>query len=117
MLYTIEDSKLKRSGLDYWKYIQLYIYDSIEDFYMKNIGEKMLYFSSHGEKDFWSIDYQDGLFLIFGKESNGLPKNILENNHDLIYKIPIINKHVRSLNLSNAVGIVVYEGLRSIIKL
>ena len=56
--FELDDSRVKRAGLDYWKHISLTIYDSIEDFYTKNSGKKMVYFSSHGAQDYWSVDYE-----------------------------------------------------------
>ena len=112
--FELDDSRLKRAGLDYWKHISLTIYNSIEDFYAQNITKKMVYFSSHGTQDYWSVDYEDDMFLIFGKESKGLPKHIIDENHNKIYKIPLFSEHVRSINLANAVSVVVYEGIRNI---
>lgn len=100
--------------MDYWKHISLDIYESIEEFYEKNSGGKCAYFSSHGNKEYCSIDFQDEMFFIFGKESVGLPQDIVAENPELVYTIPIYSPHIRSLNLANAVGIVVYEGLRSL---
>lgn len=112
--FEITDSRLKRAGLDYWQHISLVIYESIEDFYEKNKGGNFAYFSSHGTKDYCAIDFKDEMFFIFGKESVGLPKDIITENLDSVYNIPIYSPHIRSLNLANAVGIVVYEGLRSL---
>ena len=112
--FEINDSRLRRAGLDYWRHISLFVYDSIDDFYIKNKGKKMVYFSSHGEKDFWAVDYSDDIFLIFGKESKGLPQHITDENSEKTYKIPLFSKHVRSINLANAVSIVIYEGIRKI---
>ena len=112
--FELNDSRLKRAGLDYWKHISLKVYDSVEEFYSQNKDKKMVYFSTKGTKTFWSIDFEDDLFLIFGKESSGLPESItIENNHDL-YKIPLFSEHVRSINLANAVSVVVYEGIRKL---
>lgn len=112
--FEINDTRLKRAGLDYWKYISLITYESIDQFYEKNEGANFVYFSSHGVKDYCTIDYQDEMFFIFGKESVGLPKDIVTENTELVFTIPIHSPHIRSLNLANAVGIVVYEGLRSL---
>ncbi len=112
--FELDDKRLKRAGLDYWKHISLFIYESIDDFYSKNIGENFVYFSSHGTQDYCTIDFKDEMFLIFGKESMGLPENIVAENSKLVYNIPIKSPHIRSLNLANAVGIVVYEGIRSL---
>ena len=112
--FEIDDKRLKRAGLDYWPHISLYIYDSIEDFYKKHNNKNLVYLSSHGTKDHWSIDYVDDMFFVFGKESVGLPDSITKNNIDKLYKIPLYSPHVRSLNLANAVSITVYEGLKHI---
>ncbi len=74
----------------------------------------MAFFSSHGKKEHWSIPFEDNMFLIFGKESVGLSKDITHKHNEELYKIPLYSPHIRSLNLANAVGIVIYEGLRQI---
>ncbi len=112
--FEIDDARLKRAGLDYWKHLSVNIYESMEEFFSINKGKNMVYLSSHGEKNYSSIDYKDDMFLIFGKESVGLPKTLIADNSEKLYKIPIYSNHVRSLNLANAVGIVVYDGLRNI---
>jgi|TARA_B110000483_G_scaffold239431_1_gene317910 tRNA (cytidine/uridine-2'-O-)-methyltransferase len=110
--FELSDSRLKRAGLDYWQHISLKTYESIEEFLSINRGQKMVYLTSHAERDHYSIDYSDNMFFIFGKESVGLPKDIISVNKDQSFKIPIYSDHIRSLNLANAVSIVVYEGLR-----
>lgn len=112
--FEITDTRLKRAGLDYWQHISLFIYENIDDFYSKNKKGNFVYFSSHGTQDYCAIDYKDEMFLIFGKESVGLPENIMAKNADLLYNIPIYSPHIRSLNLANAVSIVVYEGIRNV---
>ncbi|MCL4167457.1 UNVERIFIED_CONTAM: hypothetical protein GTU68_065576 [Idotea baltica] len=72
----------------------------------------MAFFSSHGSKSHWDLKYEEDLFLVFGKESVGLSKEITESNKDELYKIPLFSEHIRSLNIANAVAVVVYEGLR-----
>ena len=114
--FELDDSRLKRAGLDYWKHINVKIYQGMDEFFSINNDKNMVYLSSSGEKNYCSIDYKDDMFLIFGKESVGLPKNIIVENSDKLYKIPIYSNHVRSLNLANAVSIVVYDGLRNINK-
>ncbi|MCF7560495.1 tRNA (cytidine(34)-2'-O)-methyltransferase [Sabulilitoribacter multivorans] len=111
--FEIVDSKLKRAGLDYWQHLQVTYYNNIEDFFKKNKDEKLVFLSSHGTKTHWDIPFEDNMFLIFGKESVGLPKSITENNTS-VYKIPLYSEYVRSLNLANAVSIVVYEGLNKL---
>ncbi len=113
--FEITDKRLKRAGLDYWKHINLFIYENLADFYAKNKDKQFVYFSSHATKTHWSIDYKDELFLVFGKESKGLSDKILEVNKDKVYKIPLYSNKIRSLNLANSVSIVVYEGLKAIL--
>jgi len=112
--FEISDSRLKRAGLDYWKHISLSIYESIDHFLETHQDKPMAFLSSHGTKDYLSIDYEDGMFLIFGKESVGLPDRIITENANQLFKIPLHSEHIRSLNLANAVSIVVYEGLRNL---
>ncbi|MFT5157819.1 MAG: tRNA (cytidine/uridine-2'-O-)-methyltransferase [Bacteroidia bacterium] len=112
--FELSDQRLKRAGLDYWPHVSIFIYDSLDDFYLKNQNQNFAYLSSHGKQDYCSIDYRDELFLVFGSESVGLPKSILEENSSKVFTIPMYSSHVRSLNLANAVSIVVYEGLRNL---
>ena len=112
--FEIDDSRLKRAGLDYWQHLDIVYYDDIDDFFTKNKTANMVYLSSHGKQQHWDIPFKDDLFLVFGKESVGLPKHITQNNKDSLFKIPLYSKHIRSLNLANAVSVVVYEGLRQL---
>lgn len=112
--FEIIDKRLKRAGLDYWQHVNLYIYENIDEFFKKNKNAKMVFLSSYGNKNHWSINFEDNLFLVFGKESVGLPKPIIENYNDKLYKIPLFSEQIRSLNLANAVSIVVYEGLKQL---
>ncbi|MFB9055014.1 tRNA (cytidine(34)-2'-O)-methyltransferase [Formosa undariae] len=112
--FEIDDKRLKRAGLDYWQHLNVTYYDSITDFFKINENKKMAFLSSHGEKNHWDINFEDDMFLIFGKESVGLPKELIENHKEDLFKIPLFSEHVRSLNLANAVGIVVYEGLKKL---
>ncbi len=112
--FELNDKRLKRAGLDYWKHISVNIYENIEEFFLKNKDANMVYFSSSATKNYTTINFQDNMFFVFGKESVGLSKEITFKNLDNLYKIPIYSKHVRSLNLANAVSIVVYEALRNL---
>ena len=112
--FEISDSRLKRAGLDYWHHLNVVIYESIEAFFSKNKAANFIFFSSHGEQQHWDIKFQNDLFLIFGKESAGLPKSVIEDHKEQLYKIPLYSEHIRSLNLANAVAIVIYEGLRQL---
>ena len=112
--FEITDIRLKRAGLDYWQHLDVIIYDSIEDFFNKNRDAKFTFFSSHGKQPHWNIEFEKNLFLVFGKESAGLPKTIIETHEEHLYKIPLYSEQIRSLNLANAVAIVIYEGLRQL---
>jgi len=111
--FELSDKRVKRAGLDYWKHVDVHIYEDIDVFMKQHKDKPMVFFSSHGAKDYWSIPYEDDMFFVFGKESSGLPKELLKTHSDQLYKIPIHSDKIRSLNLANAVSIVVYEGLRN----
>ena len=112
--FEIDDARVKRAGLDYWQHLSLRIYESIEEFFAVNQGKNMVYLSSAGEQNYSAIDYEDDMYFVFGKESVGLPRDLLLANSDKCFKIPIYSEHVRSLNLANAVSIVVYDALKSL---
>lgn len=112
--FELDDKRVKRAGLDYWKYVDLVIYDSAEAFFEVHADKSMAFLSSHGSTSYWDIPFSEDLFLIFGKESVGLPKALLETHREQLYKIPIHSAHIRSINLANAVSVVVYEGLRQL---
>ena len=112
--FEISDSRLKRAGLDYWQHLDVIIYENIDDFFKTNNNKEFAFFSSHGEQSHWNITFKKNLFLVFGKESAGLPKSIVNKHKDKLYQIPLHSEHIRSLNLANAVAIVVYEGLRQL---
>jgi len=112
--FEIDDKRLKRAGLDYWQHLEVIYYDNTEDFFTKNKDTKMVFLSSHGTKSHWDINFEDNMFLVFGKESVGLPKPLIESHKTELFKIPLYSDAIRSLNLANCVGIVVYEGLRQI---
>lgn len=112
--FEIDDTRLKRAGLDYWQHLNVTYYDSIEDFFNQNSNANMVFLSSHGTQTYYNIPFEDNLFLVFGKESVGLPKQLLSDHPEALYKIPLYSEYVRSLNIANAVSIVIYEGLRQI---
>lgn len=112
--FEIDDKRLKRAGLDYWQHLDVIYYDDLDDFFLKNKDAKMVFLSSHGTKSHWDITFTDDLFLVFGKESVGLPKPLIAEHASQLFKIPLYSTSIRSLNLANAVGIIVYEGLRQL---
>lgn len=112
--FELSDSRVKRSGLDYWKHVNLHVHESWEAFLLANPDADMVFMSSHGKNDFYSIKFRPNQFIVFGKESVGLPKELISEYKDKCYKIPLYSDKIRSLNLSNSVGIVVYEGIRQL---
>jgi len=112
--FEITDTRLKRAGLDYWQHLDVRIYDSLKDFMFVHQDVHFAFLSSKGTKPHYAIDYRDNMFFVFGKESVGLPEHLLAEHPDRLYRIPILSEHIRSLNLANAVSIIVYDGLRSL---
>ena len=110
MGFKIDDKKLKRAGLDYWQYIDITYYDNLDDFFAKNQGD-FYYYTTKALHTHTDVEYPDNCYLLFGKETKGLPEELLLKNPDRCVRIPMIND-ARSLNLSNSVAIGVYEVLR-----
>ena len=110
--FEINDKRLKRAGLDYWQHLEVIYYANFNDFISKNPDGRLHFFTSHAVNTVWDLKFDQNDFLIFGKESVGLPKTITDFYNDNCYKIPLYSPKIRSLNLANAVSIVVYEGLR-----
>ena len=105
------DKQLKRAGLDYWYLLDLTYYENIDEFFEKNKGGNFFFFTTKAQKTHSDAVYTDKSFLIFGKETKGLPEELLLEHPDECVRIPMIDE-ARSLNLSNAVAIGVYEALR-----
>ena len=112
--FKIDDRHLKRAGLDYWEFVDLSVHSSWDDFLKKMNPARLLYFSKKVERSYTSVRYDDGDYLVFGPETRGLPQALLEANAERSFRIPMMGQGVRSLNLSNAVSIVLYEGLRQL---
>ncbi|WP_101696961.1 tRNA (cytidine(34)-2'-O)-methyltransferase [Clostridium minihomine] len=110
MGFTIDDKKLKRAGLDYWHFLDIRYYDTLADFFSRNTGN-FFYFSTKAPRNHTEVTYPDNCYLVFGKETAGLPEELLHQNPDSVVRIPMLSE-ARSLNLSNAVAIGVYEALR-----
>ena len=113
MRFLLNDKYLKRAGLDYWDKLDLKIHDSWAAFLKKYEEAHKYYFSTKAQKIYTDISFCDGDFLIFGPETRGLPESILNTNWENAYTIPM-TKEIRSINLSNSVAIVLYEGIRQV---
>ncbi len=109
--FEIDDKKMKRAGLDYWHLLDVTYYENEEEFFAKNAGEKIYYFSTKAPRNHTEPKYEGRVFLMFGKETAGLPEHILAENPDTAVRIPMLSG-LRSLNLSNSVAVAVYEVLR-----
>lgn len=112
--FTISDAKLKRAGLDYWDSIKPEVHASFEAFRAAVQPSRLWFFSAGSSRSHFEARYEAGDALVFGPETRGLPDDLLRTHADRVAAIPIRIEHVRSLNLSTAVGIVVYEALRQL---
>lgn len=110
MGFTIDDRKLKRAGLDYWYLLDITYYESLDDFFSKNDGQ-FIFFTTKGRKTHSDVEYKDNCYLFFGKETRGLPEELLLKHPDECVRLPMIGE-ARSLNLSNTVCVGAYEVLR-----
>ncbi len=108
--FAIDDKKLKRAGLDYWDLLDITYYDNLDDFFAKNEGA-FFYFTTKALHTHTDVAYPDNCYLLFGKETKGLPEELLLKNPESCVRIPMVSD-ARSLNLSNAVAIGTYEVLR-----
>ena len=111
MGFAIDDRKLKRAGLDYWYLLDLTYYENMEEFFEKNKDGIFFFFTTKAQKTHSDVSYTDKSYLIFGKETKGLPEELLLEHPEECVRIPMIDD-ARSLNLSNAVAVGVYEALR-----
>ncbi|MBR3686153.1 MAG: tRNA (cytidine(34)-2'-O)-methyltransferase [Clostridia bacterium] len=109
--FEIDNAKLKRAGLDYWDKLDITFYDGLDDFYSKHPEAKVYYFSTKAKHKYSDVTYPDDAWIMFGKETKGLPEELLYANPDTCVRIPM-RDGLRSLNLSNSVAIAVYEILR-----
>lgn len=109
--FEISDRTLKRAGLDYWDKLQVYYYDSFEELVGRYPDATMYFFSSHASRSYTDAEYPAGAFLVFGRESVGLPSELVAAAGDRALRIPMLPT-LRCLNLSNSVAVVAYEALR-----
>lgn len=113
MGFRVDDAKLKRAGLDYWHLLDITYYKDLNEFFEKNKDGHFFYFSTKATKIYSDAEYPDNSYLVFGKETAGLPEDLLFANPEKCVRLPMIdNSAARSLNLSNTVAIGVYEVLR-----
>ena len=110
--FSLEDKFLKRAGLDSWQFLNPSIYKDWEDFLNQQKPERMFFISTHGRKDFFDVEFKEGDYLVFGRESAGLPDEFHQRYPEQFCRIPMPGEFNRSLNLANAASIVLYEAMR-----
>jgi len=113
--FRIDDRAVRRAGLDYWPFVDLRRSDTMEELQAALPGARFFYFSARADRLYTDVRYRPGDCLVFGPESAGLPKDLLSTHRDCALRIPMRTENVRSLNLSTAVGISVYEALRQLL--
>ena len=109
--FSLSEKALKRAGMDYWKDLDVTTYLDYEDFLQKNPGAKIYYATTKGLQTYTDVHYEEDCYIMFGKESAGIPEEILLENQETAVRIPMMEE-IRSLNLGNSVAIVLYEALR-----
>jgi tRNA (cytidine/uridine-2'-O-)-methyltransferase len=112
--FRTDDKAVRRAGLDYWSEVEIHYHLNIEALYAASQGSRFLYFTTKAERAYTSFQYAPGDCLVFGSETRGLPEKLLRANWERSLTIPMPNDRVRSLNLANAAGIVLYEALRQV---
>lgn len=112
--FSLEEKAVRRAGLDYWQHVRLSEYDSWQDFLDQRAPprEAMYFFEEHGAQNIYAPDYQRDAYLVFGCESAGLPRSILDGANDRVFHLPMPSKKVRSLNLANVACAVIYQAMR-----
>ncbi len=112
--FSVDDKMLKRAGLDYWKDIDLTYYDSFEEFYKINKDKRIFLSTTKAENFHSDVKFEDGDFIMFGRESSGVPDSINDLFKETAIRVPMIKSTTRSLNLANTASLVLYEALRQI---
>ena len=111
--FDISDKAVKRAGLDYWHLVDVRVYDGLEDFFAKNDVRELWCLSTKAPRSYAQATFTDGCYLMFGKETKGLPEDFLAQHEKSCIRLPM-RSEARSLNLSNAVAVTVYEALRQL---
>ena len=109
--FDISEKAVRRAGMDYWKDIDLHVYENFQDFLLQNPNAKLYMATTKAERTYAEMEYDEDAYFVFGKESAGIPEEILLDYRESCIRIPMVGE-TRSLNLSNSVAIIVYEALR-----
>jgi tRNA (cytidine/uridine-2'-O-)-methyltransferase len=111
--FSIDDKSLRRAGLDYWQDVRVTLWDSFEQLQSENSGARWWFLTTKARRPYWDAEFRDGDFLVFGRETKGLPESLLAANREWLLTVPMA-PGARSLNLATAAGIVLYEALRQL---
>lgn len=116
--FDLSEKEVRRAGLDYWKHVQLKEYNSFQDFISNEAPApgNLFFFSRFGKKNYYKASYQKGCYLIFGRETSGLPEELFKSYPEHFYFLPTFSSHIRSLNLANTATAVAFEAIRQIEK-
>ncbi len=114
MGFSTDDRMLKRAGCDYWHSVEIHYYDALEELFERYADHRFFFVETKAPRIYSEVKYRDGDFFVFGRETSGLPKEVLEKNRETWIRIPMSTRHVRSLNLSNTAAIMIYEALRQV---
>ncbi|MEW8973410.1 MAG: tRNA (uridine(34)/cytosine(34)/5-carboxymethylaminomethyluridine(34)-2'-O)-methyltransferase TrmL [Tissierellaceae bacterium] len=112
--FSVDDKHLKRAGLDYWHLVKIYYYDSFDELVEKYPNSRFYYSTTKAKKIYTDFSYRDEDFFVFGKETKGLPQDLIDRNIDSAIRIPMRGDLGRSLNLANSVNIILFEALRQL---
>lgn len=110
--FSTDDKHLKRAGLDYWEFVTITYWDNLDAFLEAQEENRLFFLSKKAEQPYTEARFRPGDFLVFGKETKGIPEEILDLYHDRCFTIPMTNPNIRSLNLAMSAGIVLYEAIR-----
>jgi tRNA (cytidine/uridine-2'-O-)-methyltransferase len=110
--FDLTDKYIKRSGMDYWQYLDLTVYENWQEFVERNPEAELCFFTTKTDKSFWDCPYTANSFLVFGNEGHGLPEEFYQTYSEQLYTIPMTGKFHRSFNLANSVAIALFEGIR-----
>ena len=112
--FSLDESQVRRAGLDYWPHLDLAVYANWEEFLARARPDTLVFASTKGTRNVYSVQFSDGDFVVFGNESGGLPSALYDAWRERLFSIPMGGKGARSLNLANAVAVVLFEALRQI---
>lgn len=113
--FDIDEKAVRRAGLDYWPYVNLSVYESLDEFLKKNSNRRMFLATTKGSHRYTDVEYRDDDMILFGRETAGLPRNFIEQNSSMAIRIPMSKEtRLRSLNLANSANIVLFEALRQL---